>query len=171
MNYANWYWIVAGDDTKVWSSASAGFITATNPTYVAWAALGNRASRIASLDELRDVFAAQYPGGMLDAYAAAQRYAIETAGLDVGGATIDTSRDSQSMIANAYAYTQASGATSVTYKASSGWVTMSADQIKAVALAVGAHVQALFVKEKTIDDAITAGTITTRSAVDAAFAA
>ncbi len=44
----------------------------------------------------------------LVAYAAAKRFAVETGGLSVNGLTVATDRDSQSMIANAYAGMQAS---------------------------------------------------------------
>jgi hypothetical protein len=104
----------------------------------------------------------------LIAYSAAARFNHETGGISVGGTQIDTSRDSQNMIANANAYVQASGAASVSYKANSGWVTMDAPTVKAVALAVGAHVQACFALEQTIDAAITAGTITTFAQIDGA---
>ena len=56
----------------------------------------------------------------LTAYAAQKRWQVETGGIVVSGAQIDTSRESQSMIANAFAYVQAIGAASVEYKTASG---------------------------------------------------
>ena len=95
-----------------------------------------------------------------------------TGGLKVNGLTIATDRDSQSMIANAYAGMQASGAESVKFKAASGWIELTADQIKAIALAVFAHVQACFTAEDGCDAGINASppTIATFDEVDAAFA-
>ncbi len=104
----------------------------------------------------------------LKAAAAAKRWAVETGGIAVGGATIDTSRESQTMIAGAYAYVQAQPATTVEYKTASGWVTLDAAAMTAIALAVGAHVQACFAAERGVCEAIDAGTITTLAAVDAA---
>ncbi|MGU3665795.1 DUF4376 domain-containing protein [Methylobacterium sp. A49B] len=106
----------------------------------------------------------------LTAYAAAKRFAVETGGIVVGGASVATDRDSQAMIGNAFAYVTASGAGSVRFKASSGWVTLSADQVKALALAVGAHVQAAFAAEDDLDAAINASppTVTTAAQIDAA---
>ena len=104
----------------------------------------------------------------LTAYAAQKRWAVETGGITVGSAQIDTSRESQAMIANAYAYIVASGSASVSYKAASGWVTLDAAAIKSAALAVGAHVQTCFALEQTLDAEITAGTITTTAQIDAA---
>ena len=168
-NPANWYWIVAGSEIEVWSSATAGFVPITDAKYSSWVDQGNTPTRIVSLQELRDVLAAVYPAGMLETYAAAKRFEIETAGITVAGTLVDTSRDSQSMITNALSYVTAASASSVKYKAASGWVTLSADTIKAMALAVGAHVQACFEKEAMIASGIANGTIKTRAAIDAAF--
>lgn len=106
----------------------------------------------------------------LIAYAAAKRFAVETGGILVGGAKVATDRDSQAMIGNAFAYVTASGAASVRFKAASGWVTLSADQIKGLALAVGAHVQAAFAAEDDLDAAINGSppTVTTTAQIDAA---
>lgn len=118
------------------------------------------------------VFAAPVPVAPakadLIAYAAAKRWSVETGGIVVGGASIDTSRDSQAMIANAHAYVVAGGVASIDYKAESGWATMDAATVMAVALAVGAHVQACFAAEKAVGVAIEAGTITTYAEIDAA---
>lgn len=105
-------------------------------------------------------------------YAAERRYAVETGGVTVNGVSVATDRDSQSMVANAYAGMQASGATSVRFKAASGWIELSLDQLKAVALAVFDHVQACFTAEDAVDAAVNASppTITTYAQVDAAFA-
>jgi len=108
----------------------------------------------------------------LSIHAADRRYAVETGGITVNGAPIATDRVSQAMIGNAYAYVQASGAASVSYKTAAGFVTLTADQVKAVALAVGAHVQACFKAEDDVDAAINASppTLTTVAEIDAAFA-
>lgn len=108
----------------------------------------------------------------LVAYAAAKRYAVETGGIAVQGTQIATDRESQAMIGNAFAYVQAASAASVSYKSLAGFVTLTADQIKGVALAVGAHVQACFEAEANAFAKITAKkpTITDMAAVDAAFA-
>ena len=54
-NARNWYWIVAGDETKVYSSAAGDYVQSTHKTYQAWIASGNAPSRIASEDELGEV--------------------------------------------------------------------------------------------------------------------
>lgn len=62
-NVAAWYWIVAGDESKVYSSAAATYVSATDTAYLVWVDTGFYATRIASEAELRDVFAQQYPAG------------------------------------------------------------------------------------------------------------
>jgi hypothetical protein len=107
----------------------------------------------------------------LTTYAANARFIKETSGIIVAGAAIATDRDSQAMINGAQAYVTAASVASIAYKTSSGWATLTAAEVLATAVAVGAHVQACFVAESTLDAAITAGTITTTAAIDAAFAA
>jgi hypothetical protein len=104
----------------------------------------------------------------LAAYAADKRWQVETGGITINGATIDTSRDSQSMITGAYTYSQAHPEQTILFKAQSGWVTLDAPTMAAIATAVGAHVQACFAAEAAVQAAITAGTITTAAEIDAA---
>ena len=171
----DWYW--QADDGRVFASVRQAVVTADDPAFVAftagarptaWPRDGAGAQTAAALQEVLT------PYGLwadLAGYAAAARYAKETGGLKVGTAQIDTSRESQAMVANAYQFMQVSGAPSTQYKTASGWVTVSADQMKAIALAVGAHVQACFAAEADLDAKITAGTVTTTAQIDAAFAA
>lgn len=110
------------------------------------------------------------PAMTLQEYAAAKRWEKETGGLEVNGAIIDTTRDSQNMITGAYNYAQANPSKPVSFKAASGWVQLSAAEVIEIALAVGDHVQALFDLESTLADQIAAGIITTIEQIDAAFA-
>lgn len=55
---ANWYWIVAGDDRQVYSSARASTVAIGDKAYKTWLALGNAPTRIASMDELKEVLIA-----------------------------------------------------------------------------------------------------------------
>lgn len=111
-----------------------------------------------------------HPAMTLQEYAAAKRWEKETAGIEVNGAFIDTSRESQSMITGAYNYAQANPSKPVSFKSASGWVKLSAAEVTAIALAVGDHVQALFDLESVIADQIEAGIVTTVEQIDAAFA-
>lgn len=45
-NSANWYWVVAGSPTQVYSSAVGDFVPVTDATYQAWLAAGNAPTRI-----------------------------------------------------------------------------------------------------------------------------
>lgn len=106
----------------------------------------------------------------LTAYVAQKRWEKETGGIEVNGQIIDTSRESQSMITRAYAYSQANPSETIQFKAASGWVTLDAPTMAAIATAVGAHVQACFALEANIAGQIANGTITTTGEIDAAFA-
>lgn len=55
---ANWYWLVAGNDQHVYSSARAATVSTGDKAYKAWLAQGNSPTRIASMDELKDVLIA-----------------------------------------------------------------------------------------------------------------
>lgn len=102
----------------------------------------------------------------LKAYAASRRWAVETGGISVAGAAIQTDRASQAMITGAFAYAQVNPSASIAYKAADGFVTLSAAEVAAIANAVGAHVQDCFAVEASVVDAIDAGSITTIAEID-----
>ena len=62
-NAGSWFWIVAGDETQVYSSAAADFVKPDDAAYVAFLEDGGLPTRIASMEELRDVLLAQAPAG------------------------------------------------------------------------------------------------------------
>lgn len=189
-NASDWYWrLPAGTD--IFASARGALVKADDAALRAWSApdgweptpCPNDASGVPTLAALRaelarwglalpDALAEAPTPADLVAYAAARRFAAETGGVVVNGVTVATDRDSQSMVANAYAGMQAGGVASVKFKAASGWIELTADQMKAVALAVFAHVQACFSAEDGCDAGIHASppTITTFAEIDAAFA-
>lgn len=108
----------------------------------------------------------------LTTYAAAARYAKETAGITVGTAPIATDRDSQQAITGMWAAAQIDPTTTVQFKtAGAGFVSVNAAQIAKIASAVIAHVQACFAAEAQLVASITAGTTTTTAQIDQAFAA
>jgi hypothetical protein len=166
-----WYWVVG---SSVYSSAAKAAVSANDPDYLAWQERGGVAPSLADAKKLDAyLLSVGLPASGLApvdliAYAANKRWRVETGGIVVGGAHIDTSRDSQAMIANAYAYVTASGSSSIAFKADSGWVTLDPATVKAIALSVGAHVQSCFAIEQTVDAAILAGTISTTAEIDAA---
>lgn len=53
----NWYWIVNGSKTQVYSSAAGDYVPVANATYQAWLAAGGLATRIATEAELGEVLA------------------------------------------------------------------------------------------------------------------
>jgi hypothetical protein len=72
----NWYWFVAGDPTRVFSSASGDFVLVNDPTYTAWVESGGVATKIASAAELGAVLASYslrpQEANVLDGYADTQ---------------------------------------------------------------------------------------------------
>lgn len=87
---------------------------------------------------------------------AAHRYAIETGGIDIGGASIRTDLESQSKIAGAHALVTAEPSTVIDWKGAAGWVQLDAATMTAIALAVGTHIQACYSAERTHAEAIEA---------------
>ena len=75
---------------------------------------------------------------------AAARYAAEIAGVTVGGATVRTDRESQSLITGAALKALQDAEYVCSWKTDAGFVELSAPQILAIADAVRAHVQSCF---------------------------
>lgn len=93
----------------------------------------------------------------LKAQTTALRWRVMTGGIDIGGVSVGTTIDDQnritSVVANA-ALTGLTDADEVNFKASSGWVRVTIGQIKAMAGAIGQHVQACYTAERTHHEAI-----------------
>lgn len=120
-----------------------------------------------ALVTLDDLVLAERRQHLID-YAGNKRWLVETGGIIVGEAMIDTSRASQAMITGAYSYSQAHPAELIQFKAVSGWVQIDAGTVSAIATAVGSHVQACFAVEAAVSAAIEAGTIASIEDIDAA---
>lgn len=105
----------------------------------------------------------------LFAHAAAARFVKETGGIEFAGATIATDRQSQALISGAFALVQQQPETTIRFKTAAGFVALDAEQMTAIAIAVGQHVQACFALEADVAGDIEAGGITTTGEIDAAF--
>jgi hypothetical protein len=57
-NPSNWYWIVAGSTTQVYSSAADNYVPVADAIYQTWLAAGNSPTAIDSEQSLADVLAA-----------------------------------------------------------------------------------------------------------------
>lgn len=91
---------------------------------------------------------------------AARRYQAEIAGITVNGLSIDTPRDSQSLITGAALQATLDSTYTCRWKTAGGFVDLSAQQILDLATAVRAHVQACFDREAELLDQLAAGTLT-----------
>lgn len=78
------------------------------------------------------------------------RYNAEIAGITINGVSIKTDRESQGLITGAALQAIEDSTYSCQWKTEGGFVTLVADEIKAVAKAVRAHVQACFDKEAVL---------------------
>ena len=58
-NPMDWYWIVGGDDTRVFSSKASAYLPATDSTYTAWAA-DNPTTKILDAEQLYEVLLQQW---------------------------------------------------------------------------------------------------------------
>lgn len=93
---------------------------------------------------------------------AKKRYEVEISGLTLPDSSeISTTRESQTMIANAYASLKDGLIPDTQYKSNNGWTTITLTEITPIATAVAAHVRDVFANEKIHTDAIAALTTMT----------
>lgn len=59
-NPGDWYWIVAGSTSQVWSSARVEYAPVNDQTYVAWLSSGGLPTKIANATELAQVLLQQW---------------------------------------------------------------------------------------------------------------
>ncbi len=89
----------------------------------------------------------------------AHRWLIETGGLTLqDGTRVLTGIEDQNRIATSIQGMRDAGKVSVDFKAASGWVTLTLDQLVAVSTAIVAHVEACFSNERALHEAIDACT-------------
>lgn len=98
--------------------------------------------------------------------ATAHRWAVETGGVTLPtGTRVGSALEDQNRITAVIANAQLAGVTTVDFKAASGWVTLSLDELRGIAAAVAQHVQACFSAERAHHQAIAA--LETRAAAAA----
>ena len=91
--------------------------------------------------------------------ATAERYARETGGITISGASVDTSREAQGLITGAALAATLDPAYTVTWKCAGGvFRTFDAAALLGLAQAVRSHVQACFDREAALHAAIDAAT-------------
>lgn len=100
----------------------------------------------------------------ITAHIKAYRRTRETEGMTVSGVTVQTDVESRASLLGAVQL-----GTSIDWKTDSGFVTLTASQISAIASAVGQHVQKCFSAEKTVSDAHLQTPYTSKQAVETAF--
>ena len=97
------------------------------------------------------------PRAALKAAATAKRWEVETGGITLpGGVQVSTGTADQNRIASVIATAALGGVESVEFKASSGWTTLTLEQLRGIAAAIALHVQACFAAERAHHEAIDA---------------
>jgi hypothetical protein len=91
---------------------------------------------------------------------AAERFAHEASGITVDGVSIETTRDSQALIASTGLSAILDPEYRCNFKTLDGFVQINATQILAIAQAVRAHVQACFDRELDLLNALESATYT-----------
>lgn len=108
---------------------------------------------------------------LLIAYAADARWRKEVGGIVVNGIPVATDDRSKQMIVGARIAAEADSSFTTPWVGSDGSInTLNAAQVIAISNAVLAHVAECFATFADLQSDITAGTITTREEIDAAFA-
>lgn len=90
---------------------------------------------------------------------AARRFQVETGGVTVAGVKLNTERDSQSLLTGAAFAASIDPDYRIKWKAETGFVDLSAQQIIGVASAVRAFVQSCFDRESELLNEVKNGTI------------
>lgn len=85
------------------------------------------------------------------------RWEVETGGITLpGGMKVATALDDQNRITTVVANARLAGLEQVKFKAASGWVTLTMEEVEGIAAAIAQHVQACFTAECAHHDAIDA---------------
>lgn len=175
-NPSNWFWFVADDLTKVYSSSACGFVSVSDATYTDFVRSGSRATQIASMDDLTEVLAAQYPAGTLLTYANAAQWTKAVGGYPatVGGQQIDfpTSVESMALISGkAQRLQMPNPPAAINWQTgSTTFIDIPAADFLTLATAIADFVQGTFDVLKDVVAQILSGQITTRSQIDQSFA-
>ena len=98
----------------------------------------------------------QVRADLMDA-ATSKRWDVMTGGVTLpGGISVGTTVDDQNRVTSVIANAQLAGVESMDFKAESGWVTLSLDQVRGIAAAVALHVHACYAAERAHHEAIAA---------------
>lgn len=158
---------IVNPDYAVWLAATEIVANASGDTL---ALAAQRAAEPSGMPIPPDPLAGMIEKAALKALAAATRYALETGGITVSGVPVRTDRQSQSLITGAHAYAMTNAEATIRFKASTGFVELTASQMIGVATAVAEHVQSAFAIEAEVSALIDAEEIVDEAGILAAFA-
>ncbi|WP_161556429.1 DUF4376 domain-containing protein [Xanthomonas arboricola] len=90
------------------------------------------------------------------ARATQRRWECETGGVLIAGVQVGSTTEDQNRISTVLAAADLGTVDQVDFKANSGWVTLTLGEIRGIAAAISAHVQACFTAERAHHEAIDA---------------
>ncbi|MDT0140844.1 DUF4376 domain-containing protein, partial [Acidovorax sp. PRC11] len=100
----------------------------------------------------------------LAAAVTARRWEVETGGITLPtGTRVGTTLSDQNRITTVIANAQLAGVSEVDFKAASGWVSLTLDELRGIASAIARHVQACFSAERAHHEAIEVLTTTAQA--------
>lgn len=175
-NIADWYWIVGGDTSQLWSSKKPGFVPPTDPDYLNFVRLGGGPTRIGSLPELIDLFYSNYKPGSLWTYANQVQWDKATGGYTVTvgeqPVTFKTTSEGMSlMTGKSVRLMQPDPPVSIVWQTGlTDFVDIPAADFLGIATEIADFVQSTFDLLKEVIAEIDSGQITSREQIDAIFA-
>lgn len=129
-----------------------------------------QAFEVITLTSAEKTAALQSKKSELLASATAKRWEVETGGVTFSdGVRVGTTTQDQNRITTVIANSHLASVATVDFKAESGWVTLTLEELQSVAAAIALHVQACFSAERAHHEAIASlGTLAAANAYDIA---
>jgi hypothetical protein len=185
----DWYWFIGDDTANVYSSRRCMLVdAASDQDYLDWSSGGRGAPTLASMAELEEMMAEQYPPGTLKSYALFTRWQKEQGGITTSfGMPIETDDRAQAkingaMLAAKYPPTPVKAAPkpapggggpafTTKWHAADGTIwPLDTPMIVAMSGELQLHVDECFEASAAVATGLEDGTITTREQIDEAFA-
>ena len=173
INPSNHYWIIAGSSTeRLFERARIRSSRSTDTTYADWTA-NNTASEIASMAELYDVSAAQYPAAIRRPITPTRAIARQAAG-DDGGNPYLTDPVSRNTVASAHDYAVANPGHMTEWKLANGTFIPLDEPGLAHVLAANGDIRTIvfhLLRARRSTSINSGGTLTTIAQIDAVYTA
>lgn len=188
MNPQDWYWTVAGDETKVYSSKRNIYVDPSDADYVAWKEIAGNTGNLPDESEIWDYVkgfhplwlwdgtyvsqpaAGQYRQSQLKNYNALVRYQKVDGGMVTQGIPVKTDDRSRNFIQGGHGLATDSPSFTTKWFGSDGnFYDVDDNKMQAMAKDVGDHTNACFTIFYETDQGIANGSVKTPEAIDARY--